>query len=58
MKSTSEQMKFTKEDKMTMDSHFKGSKKDLNRRQKRENGKVNGICEQLTDKIMSRRKLR
>ena len=49
MKSTLEQMKFTKEEKMNIDSHFRGSEEGLNQRRKKENAKVSGICEQLTD---------
>ena len=49
MKSTREHMKFTKEEKMTGDSHFKIFERDRNRRKKKEDGKENGICKQLTD---------
>ena len=34
---------------MTGDSHFRRSDEDHNRRRKKENAKVSGICEQLTD---------
>ena len=44
-------MKFTKEEKMIVDSHFRGSEKDLNRRKKKENAKANGIWKQLTDEV-------
>ena len=56
MKSTSEQMKFTKEEKMTVDSHFRRSDEDHNRRKKKENAKVKGICEQLTDEYYEQEK--
>ena len=49
MKSTREQMKFTKEEKMIVDSHFRRFDEDQSRRKKKENAKVNGICKQLTD---------
>ena len=49
MKSTREQMKFTKEEKMTIDSHFWRFYEDQNRRKNKENYKVSGICEQLMD---------
>lgn len=49
MKSISEQMKFAKEEKMTVDSHFRGSNKDRNRRKNEEDAKENGIWKQLTD---------
>ena len=49
MKSSSEHMKFTKEEKMIVDSHFRRSDEDHSRRKKKENAKVNGICEQLND---------
>ena len=55
MKSTSEQMKFTKEEKMTVDSHFRGSEKDHNKR-KKEDAKANGIWKQLTDEEYEREK--
>lgn len=57
MKSTCEQMRFTKEEKMTTNSHFKGYGKDLNRRRKKENAKVSGICEQLMDEEYEREKV-
>jgi len=44
MKSTREQMKFTKEEKMTGDSHFRSSERDRNKREKKEYAKENGIC--------------
>lgn len=34
---------------MTVDSHFRRSNEDHNRRKKKENAKVSRICEQLTD---------
>ena len=49
MKSTREQMKFTNEEKMTGDSHFRSFERDRNRRKKKEDAKANGICKQLTD---------
>ena len=42
---------------MTVDSHFRGSGKDLNRGRKRENAKVSGICEQLMDEEYDREKV-
>ena len=41
---------------MTGDSHFRGSEKDLNRRNKKENAKANGICKQLIDEDYEREK--
>ena len=41
---------------MTGDSHFEGPEKDRSRRNKKENAKENGICEQLTDKDYEREK--
>ena len=49
MKSTREQMQFTKEEKMTINSHFRRSDEDHNRGKNKENYKISGICEQLTD---------
>ena len=49
-------MKFTKEEKMTVDSHFRGSEKDHNRRKKKEDTKENGIWKQLTDEEYEREK--
>lgn len=43
--------------KMTADSHFRGSAKDLNRGRKRENAKVSGTCEKLTDEEYEREKV-
>ena len=34
---------------MNVDSHFRRSNEDHNRRKKKENSKVSGICEHLTD---------
>ena len=34
---------------MTVDSHFRGSEKDHNRRKKKEDAKANGIWKQLID---------
>ena len=34
---------------MTVDSHFRRSDEDQNRRNKKENSKANGICKKLTD---------
>ena len=56
IKSTCEQMKFKKEEKMTVDSHFWRSGEDHNRRKKKENAKENGICKQLTDEEYEREK--
>ena len=56
MKSTCEHMKFTKEEKMIVDSNFRGYEKDLNQRRKKENSKVSDICEQLTDEEYEREK--
>ena len=46
MKSTHEQMQFTKKGKMTVDSHFQRSDEDHNGRKMKENSKVSGICKQ------------
>ena len=56
MKSIGEQMKFIKEEKMTIDSHLKGSEKDQNIRKKKENAKENGIWKHLTDEEYEREK--
>ena len=48
MKSTCEQMKFTKREKVTGVSHFRRSDEGNIKRKKKENSKVSGICEQLT----------
>ena len=56
MKSTREQMKFTKEEKVTGVSHFKRSNEDHIKIRKKENAKVSGICEQLTDEDYEREK--
>ena len=50
-------MKFTKEEKMIVDSHFRSSKKDHSRRKKKENAKANGIWRQLTDEEYEREKV-
>ena len=57
MKSTSEQMKFTKEGKMIVDSHFRGSEKVRSRRKNKEDAKKNGLCKQLTDEEYEREKV-
>ena len=41
---------------MTIYSHFRRSEEDHNRRKKKENAKVSGICEQLTDEDYKREK--
>ena len=56
MKSTCEQMKFTKEEKMTVDIHFRGSEKNHNRRKKKEDAKANGIWKTLTNEEYEREK--
>ena len=56
MKSTSEQMKFTKEEKMIFDSHFRGFDKDLNWRKKKEDAKASGVWKLLTYEEYEREK--
>ena len=56
MKYISEQMNFSKEEKMIVDIHFKGSEKDHTRRKKKENAKPNGIWKQLIDEEYEREK--
>jgi len=58
MKSTSEHIKFTKEENMIVDSHFRGYEKELNRRKKKEDAKENGIWKHWLMKSMKGRKLR
>ena len=41
---------------MTVDSHFRRSGEDHSRGKKKENAKVSGICEQLTDEEYEREK--
>ena len=51
-----EQMKFTKEEKLTGDSHFRSSERYCNRRKKKEDAKANGICKKLIDQEYERKK--
>ena len=44
------------DEKITVDSHFQRSDEDHNGRKMKENSKVSGICEQLTDKEYEREK--
>ena len=57
MKSTCEQMQFTKKGEMIFYSHFRRSDEDHSRGKKKENSKVSGICKELADEEYEQEKV-